>query len=217
MLDEFSVKEPAGFPDHPHRGFEAVTYLLNGKFVHEDFCGHKGVIESGDLQWMTAGRGIVHSEMPIGKESGHGLQLWINLAKEHKMVQPSYQELKDSEIPKKTENGVHVKIIAGESMSVKSPIYTRTPTMYLDFKLEKGASYTQAVPEGWNGFIFVLSGSGLFGAINKLVKGDAHYTLVLSPGDSVHFKNEQDQLLHFVLIAGKPLNEPIGVDIYIYI
>lgn len=209
MLDEFNSKEPAGFPDHPHRGFETVTYVLSGKFVHEDFCGHKGTIGPGDLQWMTAGRGIVHCEMPTGKEPSHGLQLWVNLAKEYKMVQPSYQELKDSEIPKKSENGVCVKVIAGESMGIKSPIYTRTPTMYLDFKLEKGSSFTQPVPSDWNAFIFVLNGSGLFGSVDKLEKADAHHTLVLGPGDSVHFKNEENEQLNFVLIAGKPLNEPV--------
>lgn len=210
MLDEFNSKEPAGFPDHPHRGFETVTYLLSGKFVHEDFCGHKGTIEPGDLQWMTAGRGIVHSEMPVGEQPSRGLQLWINLSKENKMVEPSYQELKDSQIPKKSENGVHVKVIAGESMGIKSPIYTRTPTMYLDFKLEKGSSFIQPVPYDWNAFVFILNGAGLFGTVNKLVKANVHHTLVFSPGDSIKFKNEENEQLHFVLIAGKPLNEPVA-------
>lgn len=209
MLDEFCSKEPAGFPDHPHRGFETVSYILSGKFIHEDFCGHKGILEPGDLQWMTAGRGIVHCEMPVGKEPSHGLQLWVNLAKEYKMIEPSYQELKDSEIPKKSENGVHVKVIAGESMGIKSPIYTRTPTMYLDFKLEKGSSFTQQVPNDWNALIFVLNGCGIFGSAIKPEKAKAHHTLIFSLGDSIFFKNEESELLHFVLIAGKPINEPV--------
>ncbi|KAI8597471.1 RmlC-like cupin domain-containing protein, partial [Dissophora ornata] len=137
MLDEFNVDKNGGFPDHPHRGFETVTYMLEGQFQHEDFAGHKGTIGPGDLQWMTAGRGIVHSEMPVKSQTrAHGLQLWINLPKEHKMCEPQYQELLDKEIPRATpEEGVTVKVIAGESHGVTSKVYTRTPTMYLDFKM----------------------------------------------------------------------------------
>ncbi|XP_046579779.1 uncharacterized protein LOC124287291 [Haliotis rubra] len=115
MLDEFKVASPAGFPDHPHRGFETVTYMLSGSFRHEDFCGHKGVISAGDLQWMTAGRGVVHCEMPHGEQEGHGLQLWVNLAAKDKMVEPAYQELLDKNIPRSSKDGVTVKVIAGES------------------------------------------------------------------------------------------------------
>merc|ERR550532_1230595 len=100
MLDEFQGQAPAGFPDHPHRGFETVSYMIDGKFRHEDFCGHSGIINSGDIQWMTAGRGIVHCEMPYGDGVAHGLQLWVNLAKKDKMCEPAYQELLDKDIPK---------------------------------------------------------------------------------------------------------------------
>ncbi|XP_005953495.2 pirin, partial [Haplochromis burtoni] len=99
MLDEFRVSKPAGFPDHPHRGFETVTYLLEGSIAHEDFCGHSGRLKSGDLQWMTAGRGVVHAEMPMSEEPVVGLQLWVNLSRQEKMVEPAYQELKGSDIP----------------------------------------------------------------------------------------------------------------------
>ena len=208
MLDEFKGKAPGGFPDHPHRGFETVTYVLSGEISHEDFCGHKGIIGPGDLQWMTAGKGIVHCEMPWGDEIAHGLQLWVNLPKKYKMVEPSYQELKDTDIPKKSENGVHVKVIAGESMGVKSPVYTRTPTTFLDFKLDQGASFTQDLPRDWNAFIYVIKGTGIFGS-NKL-RSEAHHTLQLSSGEGgVTFKNEGKEQLHFVLIAGEPIKEPV--------
>lgn len=207
LLDEFAVLAPGGFPDHPHRGFETVTYMLQGKFAHEDFCGHKGIIGPGDLQWMTAGKGIVHCEMPATKELNHGLQLWVNLGSKDKLVEPRYQELKDKDIPRKTENGVTVKVIAGESMGVKSPVYTYTPTMYLDFTLEPKSKFTQPVPNNFNGFIYVLSGSALFGS--KKFKGEAHHTLVLSEGSELIFETE-DSPCKFVLIAGKPHNEPIA-------
>ena len=209
MLDEANVQAPAGFPDHPHRGFETVTYQLEGSFYHEDFCGHKGILKAGDLQWMTAGRGIVHSEIPYDKNPTKGLQLWVNLPKSQKMCEPAYQELKDSEIPKQSKDGVHVKIIAGESMGVKSPVYTRTPTMYLDFKLDQNASFSQAVPVGWNAFIYVIQGSGLFGPSDKPLEVNEHHTILFGDGNSVSFKNHKSSRLHFVLIAGKPLNEPI--------
>ena len=125
------------------------------------------------------------------------------------MIEPRYQELKQEEIPQKSENGVHVKIIAGESMGVKSPVYTLTPTMYLDFKLEKGSQFTQAVPADWNCFIVVLKGTGIFGKGTKETKGSEYHTVVLTRGESISFRNEADEQLHFVLIAGQPLNEPV--------
>ncbi|RKP20951.1 hypothetical protein ROZALSC1DRAFT_19036 [Rozella allomycis CSF55] len=115
LLDAFEVQKPAGFPDHPHRGFETVTYMTEGKFQHEDFCGHRGEIRSGDLQWMAAGRGIVHAEMPSGYGVNKGLQLWVNLSETNKLVEPSYQELLDKDIPKINinDNKVQIKVIAG--------------------------------------------------------------------------------------------------------
>ncbi|WAQ99811.1 PIR-like protein [Mya arenaria] len=199
MLDEFKVKKPAGFPDHPHRGFETVTYMLGGSFRHEDFCGHKGIINPGDLQWMTAGRGILHCEMPEGEELAHGLQLWVNLSRQNKMTKPDYQELLDKDIPRTTKDGV----------TVKSPVKTRTPTMYLDFKLEKGATLVQNVHEGWTGFVYILSGSAMFGPDGQAKKGPAHHTLVMGPGNSIQVKNDGDAVCHFVMIAGQPLGEPI--------
>ncbi|XP_067848359.1 pirin isoform X2 [Heptranchias perlo] len=120
MLDEFKVSKPAGFPDHPHRGFETVTYMLNGSFDHEDFCGHKGTINRGDLQWMTAGRGVIHCEMPSSDHPGHGLQLWVNLKSSEKMVPPRYQELLSKTIPKPSKDGVTVAVISGEALGAKA-------------------------------------------------------------------------------------------------
>ncbi|XP_041359380.1 pirin-like isoform X2 [Gigantopelta aegis] len=210
LLDEFKVKSPAGFPDHPHRGFETVTYMMRGAMSHEDFCGHKGVIGAGDLQWMTAGRGIVHCEVPKGNEECYGLQLWVNLSAKNKMVTPTYQELLDKDIPKVTKDGVTAKVIAGESYGIKSPIYTRTPTMYLDVKLEPGATLNQAVPSGWTAFVYVITGTAMFGPPDNPIEGKAHHTLVLSSEEeNLQAKNQSSEMCQFVLVGGKPLNEPV--------
>jgi len=206
LLDEFKVGKPAGFPDHPHRGFETVTYMLQGQIKHEDFAGHKGVIGPGDLQWMTAGRGIVHCEMPVSKEPCTGLQLWVNLKKKDKLVPPAYQELVDKDIPKVSKDGVSVKIIAGTSMGVNSPVKTRSPTMYLDFQLEPNKEFIQDIPDGWNAFVYTFSGSALFG--KNATKGPAHHTLLLgSTNGPLKVKTEAEGV-HFVLIAGEPTGEP---------
>lgn len=206
LLDEFRVSPPAGFPNHPHRGFETVTYMLKGKFTHEDFLGHKGTIGPGDLQWMTAGRGIVHSEMPAkGGGESHGLQLWINLGSNQKMCEPAYQELISDDVPKPSKDGVTVAVISGEALGVKSRVYTRTPTMYLDFKLDPSAKHTQPVPEGWNGFIYTLVGGIEISGTHV----DEHTTAVMADGDHVVVENKGTDVAHFVLVAGQPLNEPV--------
>ncbi|KAH7049594.1 RmlC-like cupin domain-containing protein [Linnemannia elongata] len=217
LLDEFSVPQNGGFPDHPHRGFETVTYMLEGQTQHEDFAGHKGTIGPGDLQWMTAGRGIVHSEMPVRlpreqeDERAHGLQLWINLPKEHKMCEPQYQELLDGQIPRaRPQDGVVVKVIAGESHGVKSQIYTRTPTMFLDFKMDKNQIVTQTIPATYSGFIYVLSGTAYIGDPNSETEAKAHHTLLFSEDDTSTVKIQtKDEAAHYVMIAGEPLKEPV--------
>jgi len=210
MLDEFNVDKNGGFPDHPHRGFETVTYMLEGQFQHEDFAGHKGTIGPGDLQWMTAGRGIVHSEMPVKSQTrAHGLQLWINLPREHKMCEPQYQELLDKEIKRAhPQEGVEIKVIAGESHGVKSQVYTRTPTMYLDYKMDKNKSVVQSIPSSYTGFIYMLKGKAFIG--DKAFEGLAHHTLTFSEDGAETIKIEtRDEDAHFVVIAGEPLKEPI--------
>ncbi|KAF9121547.1 hypothetical protein BG015_005792, partial [Linnemannia schmuckeri] len=200
LLDEFWVGSRGGFPDHPHRGFETVTYLFRGQMQHEDFAGHKGTIGPGDLQWMTAGRGVVHCEMPVaavvatqgksnnqtgtgvaeagasmGKDSSsprpsqdpeatHGLQLWVNLSQKDKRCDPAYQDLRDDQIPRaRPQDGVEVKVIAGETHGIKSKVYTRTPTMYLDYRMKKHQTAEQDVPKDYSGFVYMLSGKAYFG------------------------------------------------------
>ncbi|XP_028836505.1 pirin isoform X5 [Denticeps clupeoides] len=191
MLDEFKVCKPAGFPDHPHRGFETVTYLLGGVSAHEDFCGHSGKLEPGDLQWMTAGRGVVHAEMPVSDQPAYGLQLWVNLKKADKMVEPQYQELKSSQVPKPSKDGVTVAVISGEALGVKSKIYTRTPTLYLDFKLQSGAKHVQPVPAGWTSFLYTLNGTVHVGPDEDQQKIEAHHTVVLEDGNCVGVQNKE--------------------------
>lgn len=139
MLDWFNVALPAGFPDHPHRGFETVTYLISGSIEHEDFKGHRGSLNPGDIQWMTAGKGIVHAEMPSSFEvPAYGFQLWINLQEKHKFCEPQYQEFKADKIPSYDGDSFQAKVIAGEVFGVKGPIDTRTPAYFIDFTLQKG-------------------------------------------------------------------------------
>ncbi|KAK6934531.1 Pirin, C-terminal domain [Dillenia turbinata] len=204
----FAVSAPAGFPDHPHRGFETVTYMLQGAVTHEDFEGHKGTIGPGDLQWMTAGRGIVHSEMPAAQGTQKGLQLWINLSSKYKMIEPKYQEISSKDIPEAEKDGVKVRVIAGEALGASSPIYTRTPTMYLDFTLKPGAHLQQPIPLPWNAFVYVLEGEGIFGH-SKSPAVTAHHLLLLGSGDGLEAWNKSTKLLRFVLVAGEPLREPV--------
>ncbi|XP_042513496.1 pirin-like protein [Macadamia integrifolia] len=200
LLDEFAVSPPAGFPDHPHRGFETVTYMFEGAFTHQDFAGNKGTIRPGDVQWMTAGRGIVHSEMPAGDGVSKGLQLWINLSSEDKMIEPRYQDLLKEDIKRAETDGVEVRIIAGESMGVKSPVFTRTPAMYLDFTLKPGSEWHQSIPESWNAFVYMIEGEGVFGS-SDASPAEAHNLLVLGSGDGLKVWNKSSQPLR---------NEPIA-------
>ncbi|KAE9458304.1 hypothetical protein RHMOL_Rhmol06G0307700 [Rhododendron molle] len=208
LLDEFSVSAPSGFPDHPHRGFETVTYMLQGAVTHEDFEGHKGTIGAGDLQWMTAGRGIVHSEMPAAQGTQKGLQLWINLSSQHKMIEPRYQEIASQDIAEASKDGIKVRVIAGEALGTKSPIYTRTPTMYLDFTLKPGSHLEQPIPISWNAFVYVLEGEGIFGNSRSLPVA-AHHLLLLGGGDGLEVWNKSGKALRFVLVGGEPLGEPV--------
>ncbi|KAJ4917681.1 Pirin-like protein [Raphanus sativus] len=217
VLDEFSVSAPAGFPDHPHRGFETVTYMLEGEILHEDCEGHKGVIREGGLQWMTAGKGIVHSEMPSSNATGttrnKGLQLWINLSSKHKLVMPSYQEIESKDIAEAEKDGVRVRIIAGEWNGVKSKICTRTPTMYLDFTLTPGSKISQHIPLHWNAFVYVLQGHGHFGdSRSQHSTAAAHHLLILGlGGDRLEAWNGSDSglPLRFILVGGEPIGEPV--------
>ncbi|KAL1929298.1 hypothetical protein VTP01DRAFT_2357 [Rhizomucor pusillus] len=209
MLDEFDVRAPGGFPDHPHRGFETVTYMLEGEFLHEDFKGHKGRIGPGDLQWMSAARGIVHAEIPANNSRAHGLQLWVNLSAKDKMAEPNYQEYPASKVTHVSpEPGIDIKVIAGESYGVKSPVMTRTPTMFIDVKLAKGKTMEQVIPKEYAGFIYTIAGTALYGSDKH--KSEAHHTLVLSENGGTYIPVESlSDDCHFVIIAGQPIREPI--------
>ena len=148
--------------------------------------GHKGLLKAGDLQWITAGKGIIHSEMP-GPIDTRGLQLWVNLKNENKMVEPKYQELEAKDIPFGETDGVHVKVIAGESMGIKSPVKNLTPTHYLDFTLKPGSSFTQPVPEGWTTFLYTLNGEIKIGAEETLIK--PHCTVVLGKATCLFYSS----------------------------
>lgn len=206
MLDEFRVGPPAGFPDHPHRGFETVTYMIDGAFAHEDFCGHRGLIEAGDLQWMTAGRGIVHSEMPATDSESHGLQLWVNLRQSDKLCDPAYQELKKAEIPVANQNGIRAIVIAGSALGITSPVQTRTPTHYIHFFMDPSSELHHPIPTGWNAFVYVLQGEAVFGGEHV---SSHHLALLSRDGEGIEVQTTQDSSCSFVLLSGEPIGEPI--------
>jgi redox-sensitive bicupin YhaK (pirin superfamily) len=223
LLDEMGPMEVApgeakGAPDHPHRGFETVTYLLSGDMEHKDSRGHAGRLGPGDVQWMTAGAGVIHAEMPareFARDGGrmHGFQLWVNLPKRDKMMNPRYQEIPNSQIPKATsaDGLVKVSVIAGEAMGEKAVIETRTPIIYLHYRIEPGGAVTQQVPGSYNAFAYIVEGEGLFGAEGERAL-DGQMVLFAQDGDEVRIENPADAkvTLELLLIAGVPLNEPVA-------
>ena len=223
LLDEMGPMALApgqakGAPDHPHRGFETVTYLLSGEMEHKDSRGHAGRLRAGDVQWMTAGAGVVHSEMPSAEfqRTGgrlHGFQLWVNLPKRDKMASPRYQEIPASQIPKATSGDglVTVSVIAGEAMGERAVIETRTPIIYLHYRIKPGGAATQGVPAEFNAFAYVVEGEGLFGEDGERA-GDGQMVLFAQDSDEVKIENPEDAkaTLEVLLIAGVPLNEPVA-------
>jgi redox-sensitive bicupin YhaK (pirin superfamily) len=208
MLDEFGSDRPgdylAGFPSHPHRGFETVTYMLDGRMRHKDNHGNEGLLTPGSVQWMTAGRGIVHSEMPE-QEQGlmRGFQLWVNLPARDKMGAPAYQEFDAERIPSvEPAPGVRVKVIAGAAGGVAGPVQQpATQPLYLDVSLEAGASFEQPVPEGHNAFAYVYEG--------ELEAGGQGELLVFGEGDGVRLVGKA-AASRVILVAGKPIGEPVA-------
>lgn len=219
LLDEMGPVDYApgaakGAPDHPHRGFETVTYMLEGRFGHKDSAGHSGTLGPGDVQWMTAGSGVVHSEMPdpeFTRTGGriHGLQLWVNLPRRDKMIAPRYQELPNAQIPvgRSADGSVSVKVIAGEALGVKAAIDTRTPILYQHFTLAPHAQIEQPVPADYRVFAYGLSGTGLYGAARQSV-GAQQMVVFGNDGDTVTLA-AGDEPLDVLLIGGVPLNEPV--------
>lgn len=222
LLDEMGPADLApgeakGAPDHPHRGFETVTYVLSGELEHKDSRGHAGRLSAGDVQWMTAGAGVVHSEMPSAEfeRAGgrmHAFQLWVNLPKRDKMMKPRYQEIPSAQIPKavSTDGLVTVNVIAGEALGQQAVIETRTPIIYLHYQLKPGGSVTQRVPSEYNAFAYVIDGEGFFGSERERAR-DGQMILYAQDGDEVQIQNSADAVttLNVLLIAGLPLNEPV--------
>jgi hypothetical protein len=213
-LDEFEFSPPAGFGDHPHRGFENFTYILEGSLSYHDFSGHKGTIDTGDVQWMTAGRGVVHAEMPCGQGVQRGLNLWINLSAKDKMVAPRYQELASHDIPTVEKDGVSVKVIAGEALSARSPLQTHTPVMCLDVTVHPGAHLRQPVPPGWSACAYVIDGEASFGSGDADAAGTHECVVFGAEGDGVDVRSGggDGALARFLLIAARPHGEPVVMD-----
>jgi redox-sensitive bicupin YhaK (pirin superfamily) len=212
LLDHFQSRNAAdyeaGFPLHPHRGIETVTYLLAGAVRHRDTLGNAGEIGPGDLQWMTAGRGILHEEMPqVRPEGVAGFQLWVNLPANQKMVAPRYQNISANEVAEiRCDGGATIRVIAGTVDGVTGPIsgIAAEPT-YLDVSLPSGGSFVHVIPRGHSAFVYVFEGVALFG--DNLVA--APKLAVLDDGDSVEVRAETKPA-RFLLVSGKPLNEPIA-------
>ncbi len=214
MLDAFGSDKAgdyiAGFPEHPHRGFETVTYMLNGRMRHRDSAGNEGLVTNGGVQWMTAGRGVIHSEMPEQDEGlMEGFQLWLNLPAKDKMMDPWYRDIPTEEVPRFTvDAGVTVQVIAGETHGVKGAVQREhTLPLYLDIEIPAGVSFEQPIPQGHNAFLYVYRGEAVVegkgvGKTRMAVLDNA------AGADGVRIKTIEPTRL--ILLAGRPLNEPIA-------
>ena len=222
---DYGPDEAVGAPWHPHRGFETVTYLLDGRMRHEDSAGNSGELNPGDVQWMTAGRGIIHSEEPheeFRRTGGrtHGFQIWVNLPAEHKMMAPRYQEIPATESPVIQDGGIWARVIAGECMGISSSIDTVIPITLIHVRMEEGSVLTQNIASDLNGMIYVFGGKVT--VVNELRVRDHPLPLglgvnqqvsdgqlaILSEGEDIEIKSEVDS--EFLILAGPEINEPIA-------
>ena len=211
LLDEFGSNNPedyiAGFPSHPHRGFETVTYMLIGKFHHKDSTGNEGYLTDGSVQWMTAGRGVIHSEMPEQTDGlVRGFQLWLNLPKNKKMIPPDYKDIPAVNIPRVDFPGGTAKVIAGKFMGVTGPGQPKTKMFYYDIELQSGEELFIPIIDSWNAFLYVYEGTVF---INKTVEKDQLAVLNITGDCQVKAGGLGAQ---FIMVAGKPLNEPVARD-----
>jgi redox-sensitive bicupin YhaK (pirin superfamily) len=220
MLDNFGSQDPndycGGFPDHPHRGFETVTYMIAGRMRHKDSAGNEGLLQNGGVQWMTAGRGLVHSEMPE-QEDGlmEGFQLWLNLPSHQKMCTPAYLDIQSERVPEYvTEEGLKIRVIAGESQNVKGAVWRSanlcpTQVIYLDIHFEQSGSFKQPINIQHNAFLYVYRGalSVVHGATETAVPSH-QMAILFNEGDGVQLRANQGTCA--LLISGNPLNEPIA-------
>jgi redox-sensitive bicupin YhaK (pirin superfamily) len=212
MLDAFGSESAddyiAGFPDHPHRGFETVTYMLAGNLRHRDSAGHEGLLRDGGVQWMTAGRGVIHSELPE-QTSGRmeGFQLWLNLPARDKMRAPLYRDIQSKDVPEWRGEGATVRVIAGQSHGVIGAVQREiTEPLYLDVHLDSGATFVQPLPESHNAFVYVYRGSLLIGAEGVAAQRMA---ILANVGDGICLTAGNDGA-RAILVAGRPLREPIA-------
>lgn len=221
LLDEmgpsdYGPGEAVGAPDHPHRGFETVTYMLEGSFQHRDSAGNAGVLTPGAVQWMTAGAGVVHSEMPseeVMERGGrvHGFQLWVNLPAARKWVPPRYQEFPAAGVPtaESPDGLVWARVIAGEAYGVRSVISTHTPISYVHYILQPGGAVTHEAPAGHNAFAYLVDGVGRFGPEGlEAESGDA--VVFGRDGDALSLSNPTQGPLSVLVLTGEPLNEPVA-------
>ena len=219
LLDEmgpvdYGPGEAVGAPDHPHRGFETVTYVLDGEWVHEDSVGNRVVIAAGDAQWMTAGDGVIHSELPADwlKERGgrvHGFQLWVNLPARDKRMAPRYQDVRANSMPtwKSADGRATVKVIAGQVLGVQAKAQTRTPITYVDVVLDNGAEVALDIPASQNAFVYVYEGALAVGELAREAKdGDM---AIVGSGDALRLRATATGTRALV-IAGEPLREPVA-------
>jgi len=216
LFDHFGSENPddyiAGFPMHPHRGIETVTYMLSGVVKHRDSGGNEGVIGPGDVQWMTAGSGVMHEEMPKTREGKmEGFQLWVNLPAKDKMMNPRYRDFKSSEIPEiEIGKGIKLKIIAGEVEGISGVItdIEAKPT-YLDVELAANTLFEHKVPKGHSVFAYIFEGTANFSTQSDNEKVDSPKLIVFGEGDTVEITSS-DKGARFLLVSGRPLNEPVA-------
>lgn len=215
---DYAPGEAKGAPNHPHRGFETVSYLLEGEFEHKDSMGNHGLIDAGGAQWMTAGAGVIHDEMPsqkIRREGGrvHGFQIWVNLPKRDKMMPPRYQDIPAAKIPVATSDDgkTKVRVVAGSSLGVSAVIETRTPIFYLHFTLQPGARHVQQVPSGYTALAYVISGE-LTAGENQTVARESDMAMFDDQGDEVVLRVAEAASgpAEFLLLGGEPLREPVA-------
>jgi len=215
MLDAFGTDNPddyiAGFPDHPHRGFETITYMLNGRMRHRDSAGHEGLISDGGVQWMTAGRGVIHSETPE-QNAGRmaGFQLWLNLPARDKMREPWYRDITSAAVPEFEREGVKARVIAGASHGVEGAVQRdHTEPLYLDLHFAPGAVFEQLLPSDFNAFVYVYEGGLKFETGCQVLPGRMAI-LANTPGSDGVRLTAGDSATKALLIAGRPLGEPIA-------
>jgi redox-sensitive bicupin YhaK (pirin superfamily) len=213
LFDHFAFNDPIegpirGFPMHPHRGIETVTYMLEGSTHHRDSLGNQGLIGPGDVQWMTSGRGILHEEMPRRGPSGniYGFQLWVNLPAKLKMTEPRYQEVSAETIPTYEEAGIKIRVVAGGAEGVTGPVTEIAASpLYLDVQLAPDTEFVQPIPSGHTALAYVFEGKGMFDS--QMV--EAVRMVKFDNGDSIRVKTENNPV-RFMLVAGKPFKEPIA-------